>query len=122
MFSYAAQKMGLRNSILIALVFSIVGNIVYTFAMYNGTGAYDQDSKYSLGTYQMVIVGRIIAGIGSAALGLGVVYFTRTTSIGERTEAIGMYRFSQVRRPPPFLFEVHPFPNMLYSSCRLSRE
>jgi MFS family permease len=96
-FAFLADHFGLRITIIISVVLNIVGNIIYSFALYTGTNLTQADqSQSSLGTYQMVIVGRLIAGIGSASLGLGIVYFTRTTSIAERMSAIGYYRISQV--------------------------
>jgi MFS family permease len=90
-----SDKVGLRMTVLISLLFNIVGNIIYSFGLYTGTNL--EDPNYSsVGTYQMLIIGRLIAGVGSASLGLGVVYFTKTTSIEDRLDSVGIYRISQV--------------------------
>ena len=93
-FGYLSDYVGLRLTILIALIFNISGNIIYSFGLFAGTNI--EDNTQPLGTYEMLIAGRLVAGIGSSALGLGVVYFTHTTKIADRLEAVGVYRISQV--------------------------
>jgi MFS family permease len=96
-FGYLSESIGLRWTIICALILNVVGNIIYSFALYTNSDPSSPNSV--LGTYSMVIVGRLIAGIGSSALGLGVVYLTLTTTIAERRDSIGVYRISQVSVP-----------------------
>jgi hypothetical protein len=42
-------------------------------------------------------LGRLISGVGSGALGLGVIYFTTLTGVENRLHAVGGFRASQVR-------------------------
>ena len=49
-----------------------------------------------IGSWQLLLAGRLVSGIGSGAIGLGVIYFTVTSSIAARQTVIGYYRGSQV--------------------------
>jgi MFS family permease len=88
-FGAFSDKFGLKTSLMVALAINIVGNVIYSFGIvvggYHGVNA---DMEPIWGTDWLLIVGRFTAGIGSAALGLSAIYFTRTTSAEDRQLAM----------------------------------
>ena len=61
---------------------NVAGNLVYAFA-------------YLANGWWMMLLGRLLAGIGLATLGLGSGYIAKTTSLESRQMALMYYRVSQ---------------------------
>ena len=88
-FGLLSDHYGIKRSFLLALVINIVGNVIYSLGIVvGGYRGIDSSMQPIWGTYSLLIVGRFVAGIGSAALGLSAVYFTRTTSMADRQRAM----------------------------------
>jgi MFS family permease len=88
-FGALSDVAGLKRSLLVALLINIVGNVIYSFGIVvGGYHGVDADMEPIWGTDWLLIVGRFTAGIGSAALGLSAIYFTRTTSAADRQLAM----------------------------------
>lgn len=71
---------------------NVAGNLVYAFA-------------YLANGWWMMLLGRLLAGIGLATLGLGSGYIAKTTSLENRQMALMYYRVSQsiARMVGPFV-------------------
>lgn len=96
--SWLACVLGLRNTIIGALALSVGGNVIYALGMYTKTATRDTAFAYSLGMSSMLIVGRLVSGAGSAALGLGAA-FMKDTPIKDRAAVSSAYQLAQVLFP-----------------------
>ena len=95
LFGKISDTCGMKFALIITLSLNILGNVMYALAFWfsnPNTGGTEGDEY---GHWEMILVGRLVAGCGSAALGLGVTFFTVTTSIRDRDEAITTYRIAQ---------------------------
>lgn len=72
--SALSDIVGIKPTLVIAVLLNVIGNVIYAFVMYAG-GHHGEDSKGEeiVGTWYLIIIGRFVAGIGSSAMGLGVV-------------------------------------------------
>eukprot|EP01135_Chromosphaera_perkinsii_P004428 Nk52_evm6s281 gene=Nk52_evmTU6s281 len=93
--AYIADRLNIKLSFCLALAFNVIGNCIYALAYVAGDASYDTNGAYTVGKWEMILAGRFIAGIGSSALGLGVIYFTQVSTISERAEVMAILRGSQ---------------------------
>jgi MFS family permease len=88
-FGLLSDYYGIKKSFVVALIINVFGNVLYSMGIVvGGYKGIDSGKQPIWGTYWLLIVGRFVAGIGSAALGLSAVYFTRTTSMADRQRAM----------------------------------
>lgn len=93
--SWLTCYLGLRNAVIGALALSVGGNVIYALAMYTKTESRDTAFAYTLGMPSMLIIGRLVSGVGSAALGLGAA-FMRDAPPKERLSTVSAYQTAQV--------------------------
>ncbi|GAB4814374.1 hypothetical protein N2152v2_001420 [Parachlorella kessleri] len=81
-----------RRQVLLGALLNAAGNFVYAFTVL-------VDGWY------MMLIARLVAGIGAATLGLGGSYLTKTTTLEERQLKLGRYRITQnvARMAGPFV-------------------
>lgn len=88
-FGMLSDSYGIKKCFIFALIINIFGNVLYSLGIVvGGYEGIDSGKQPIWGTYWLLILGRFVAGIGSAALGLSAVYFTRTTSVADRQLAM----------------------------------
>lgn len=72
--SALSDNVGIKPTLILAILLNIAGNIIYAFVMFAG-GHHGEDSEGEeiVGTWYLIIIGRFVAGIGSSAMGLSMV-------------------------------------------------
>lgn len=95
MFGKISDTCGMKSALIMTLTLNILGNLMYSMAFWFSHPTTDGTEGSELGHWELILVGRLVAGCGSAALSLGVTFFTITTSISDRDEAITTYRIWQ---------------------------
>lgn len=71
-----------KNQFLTGGMVNVVGNLIYAFS-------------FLAGKWYMMLIARLVAGIGEATLGLGSSYIASTTTLEGRQVALMKYRVSQ---------------------------
>lgn len=95
-FGKISDSVGMKAALTVTLLLNVIGNVIYALAYVAGDYANEgEDRSGEHIAWWMILAGRLIAGCGSAALALGVTFFTVTTTIADRDEAITNYRISQ---------------------------
>ncbi|EDO46811.1 predicted protein [Nematostella vectensis] len=82
LLGYISDARGLKFAIILAILLNGAGNLLYAFS-------------YAVGSVNMVLAGRFVAGLGAGAIALGVVYLTNTSSRDVRGRAIAGFKLSQ---------------------------
>ena len=74
------------------LVINALGNLIYAFTFLGGP-------------WYMMLIARLVAGVGAGALGLGASYCSQTTTVDQRQRRLVTYRTSQsvARMVGPFI-------------------
>ena len=95
LFGKISDSCGMKTALIVTLSLNILGNVMYSMAVWFSNPQAEGHEGDEYGHWELILVGRLIAGCGSAALSLGVTFFTITTSISDRDEAITTYRIAQ---------------------------
>eukprot|EP01135_Chromosphaera_perkinsii_P001835 Nk52_evm14s211 gene=Nk52_evmTU14s211 len=88
-FGWLTNRIGMKNTILFALLFNIGGNVLYSCAM---VVHMPSDPTATPGMWELIIVGRFIAGFGASCVALGVADISKRTTYGQRSGVIASYR------------------------------
>jgi MFS family permease len=90
---FISDKMSIFKLLFLAcFAFNAAGNLVYSFA-------------YLAGQWWMMLLARLLAGVGASALGLGSSYLAKTTTLDQRQTRLVSYRVTQsvARMMGPFV-------------------